>query len=157
MTNDLDGGVLTEVCKIFGIYLGLRYTANMAFTHLLIWSPWIAVLFVVCSGVQAVYLLGISRRTVRAVGKIVDLDRSSKRIIATIEYVTQKGKRCRMHVPAFFEADDWRKGKTIALRYRTKQPTEGILERSIRAGWGRAGAFLGLGALLFMVGLIVGR
>lgn len=126
----------------------------MTLSQTLTFFPWVAAAFVVFSCIQAGYLVLLSRRTVRTVGKIIEVEKTKQRTIVTIEYVTQKGKHCRLRVPTLFDADDWRKGKTVALRYEAKRPTSAVLERRVRAGWGRAGALLGLGALLAMVGLV---
>lgn len=118
--------------------------------------PWVALTAILLSCIQAIWLFALQRRTVRTIGKIMSVEKQRQRTIISIEFVTQKGKHCRLRVPTLFDADDWRKGKTVALRYEAKRPTSAVLERRVRAGWGRAGALLGLGALLAMVGLVVG-
>lgn len=89
-------------------------------------------------------------------GKIIDIEKTPRRTIATVDYVTHKGKHCRMVIPMRFDDQDRRKGNILALRYELKRPTRVVVERHIQIGWGRAGALFGLGILLLMVGLVFG-
>ncbi len=126
----------------------------MDFAQIIGSLPWIAGVFMVVSMASALRLFVITRSMVRTVGKVTDVRRTDRRVDVTVAYVTQRGKHCQSLFSSLFDAQEWRKGKMIPLRYPPKQPTQAVLDRRIRNGWGRAGALFGLGVLLAVIGLL---
>lgn len=119
-------------------------------------APWGAFFLVFLSVAQAISFFLCLRRTAHAVGKVVEVEKLPQKTHLTVEYVTQRGKRCRSTITSFFDGEEWRKGKTVALRYEIKRPTRVILERRLKARRGRVFALFGAGLLLLMVGLAFG-